>query len=59
MNSSKVTVCLKLEELVVLLLRARGEASDMTSVIEMAAARMSRGKEPIVNQRDEADTNVL
>ena len=43
MNSSEVVVCPKLEELV-LVSHAYGGISDMTSVIEMAASRASRGR---------------
>ena len=61
MDSSEVVACPKLKELV-LILPTRGEAFDMTNVIEMAAARASRGMKirtiRISDQRDEANVDL-
>ena len=61
MDSSEVVVCPKLEELIITI-RVHGETFDIKSVVEMAAARASRGKKirtiRIIDGRDKADVDV-
>ena len=60
-DSSEDVVCPKLEE-IILVLHAQGDTFNIKNVIEMAAARASRGKKlgtiRIIDGRDEADMDV-